>query len=271
MMMKKIPLVILFSLLLIGTASAYLVNVDAPSTLTKGDVLTANATSNFPAGIRLDVALFSPYSGNQYQKNTVIVQQNGQFNTTFQTTDLLTGNYKVEVLENTDYPIGSSAVVRKIVTIVDRSGEATVTAPLSQAFNGSLIVSGTAKNLKTASIIVTVTSQGSTIYGPQYILTDEKGGFQTLVPIPAAGAYTLVLADNAGTISQTAITATNGTTPVQTTVSVNGTASSAVTTVTSAVNNSSTVAATIPATTQKSPLPWALALLGVGLLALRRH
>ena len=53
MMMKKIPLVILFSLLLIGTASAYMVNVDAPSTLTKGDVLTANATSNFPAGIRL--------------------------------------------------------------------------------------------------------------------------------------------------------------------------------------------------------------------------
>lgn len=271
MMMKKIPVVILFSLLLIGTASAYIVNVDAPSTLTKGDVLTANGTSNIPAGIRLDVALFSPYSGNQYQKNTVIIQQNGQFTTTFQTTGLLTGDYKVEVLENTDYPIGSSAVVRKIVTIVDRSGEATVTAPLSQAFNGSLLVSGTAKNLKTATILVTVTGQGSTIYGPQYILTDEKGAFQTLVPIPAAGTYTLILADNAGTISQTVITAGNGTAPVQTTASVNGTTSSVVTNATTPANTWSTVAATTPATTQKSPLPWALALLGVGLLALRRH
>ena len=68
MMMKKIPVVILFSLLLIGTASAYLVSVDAPTTLTRGDVLTANGTSNIPGGVRLDVALFSPYSGNQFQK-----------------------------------------------------------------------------------------------------------------------------------------------------------------------------------------------------------
>lgn len=266
MMMKKIPVVILFSLLLIGTASAYIVNLDAPSTLTKGDVLTANGTSNLPAGVRLDVALFSPYSGNQYQKNTVIVQQNGQFTTTFQTTDLLMGDYKVEVLENTDYPIGSSAVVRKIVTLVDRSGEATVTAPLSQAFNGSLLVSGTAKNLKAATIMVTVTSSGSTIFGPQYILTDEKGTFQTLVPIPVAGTYTLLLADNAGTISQTVITADNSTAPVQTSP-VNTTGSSAVTTVTTAANTP----VTTPATTQRSPLPWTLALLGVGLLALRRR
>ncbi len=275
MMMKKIPVVILFSLLLIGTASAYMVSVDAPTTLTKGDVLTANGTSNIPAGVRLDVALFSPYSGNQYQKNTVVIQPNGQFNTTFQTTDLLSGDYKVEVLENKEYPIGSSAVVRKVVTIVDRSGEATVTAPLSQAFNGSLLVSGTAKNLKAASILVTVTGQGSTIFGPQYILTDEKGAFQTLVPITAAGTYTLILADNAGTISQTAITVGNGTAPVQTTTaSVNGTGSSAVTTMTTAANISSTIAATTPmtpATTQSSPLPWGLALLGVGLLALRRQ
>jgi len=275
MMMKKIPVVILFSLLLIGTASAYMVSVDAPTTLTKGDVLTANGTSNIPAGVRLDVALFSPYSGNQYQKNTVVIQPNGQFNTTFQTTDLLSGDYKVEVLENKEYPIGSSAVVRKVVTIVDRSGEATVTAPLSQTFNGSLLVSGMAKNLKAASILVTVTGQGSTIFGPQYILTDEKGAFQTLVPITAAGTYTLILADNAGTISQTAITVGNGTASVQTTTaSVNGTGSSAVTTMTTAANISSTVAATTPmtpATTQSSPLPWGLALLGVGLLALRRQ
>lgn len=275
MMMKKIPVVILFSLLLIGTASAYMVSVDAPTTLTKGDVLTANGTSNIPAGVRLDVALFSPYSGNQYQKNTVVIQPNGQFNTTFQTTDLLSGDYKVEVLENKEYPIGSSAVVRKVVTIVDRSGEATVTAPLSQAFNGSLLVSGTAKNLKAASILVTVAGQGSTIFGPQYILTDEKGVFQTLVPITAAGTYTLILADNAGTISKTAITVGNGTASVQTTTaSVNGTGSSAVTTMTTAANISFTVAATAPmtpATTQSSPLPWGLALLGVGLLALRRQ
>jgi MYXO-CTERM domain-containing protein len=275
MMMKKIPVMILFSLLLVGTASAYMVSVDAPTTLTKGDVLTANGTSNIPAGVRLDVALFSPYSGNQYQKNTVVIQPNGQFNTTFQTTDLLSGDYKVEVLENKEYPIGSSAVVRKVVTIVDRSGEATVTAPLSQTFNGSLLVSGTAKNLKAASILVTVTGQGSTIFGPQYILTDEKGAFQTLVPITAAGIYTLILADNAGTISQTAITVGNGTASVQTTTaSVNGTGSSAVTTMTTAANISSTVAATTPmtpATTQSSPLPWGLALLGVGLLALRRQ
>jgi hypothetical protein len=271
MMMKKIPVVILFSLLLIGTASAYMISVDAPSTLTKGDVLTANGTSNIPAGVRLDVALFSPYSGNQFQKNTVIVQQDGTFTTTFQTSSLLTGDYKVEVLENTDYPFGSSAVVRKIVTLVDRSGEATVTSPLSQAFNGSLLVSGTAKNLKTATILVSVTSQDKIIFVPQYILTDEKGAFATLVPITAAGTYTLVLADNAGTISQTPITVGSGTAAVQTTAPVNGTASSVVTTVTTAGNTSSTAAATIPATTQKSPLPWVLPLIGVVLLALRRQ
>ncbi len=260
-MTRRIFLLLCLCPLLIAAASAYIVTIDAPRTLTAGEPLVVNGTSTLPAGYTHDLVLYSGPS--ERARTTIVVQQGGTFSARFDTTGLPTGDYRVELVQPADPGFfGSASVTSRGVTIVDRSGEVTVTSPAAQSDINNLTVVGTAPGKQSGSIAIAVTGPGNYTFGPEYIRTDANGAFSKSVPIRGPGQYQVALSDPAGLIMRYTVTV-SGAQQATVTVTVPPTAISTTTT------TASTATTIIPVTTAPTRSGISLfAVLGAGLLLL---
>lgn len=260
-MTRRLLLLLCLCPLLCAAASAYIVTIAAPGTLTAGEPLIVNGTSTLPAGYTHDLVLYSGPS--ERARTTIVVQQGGTFTGRFDTAGLPTGAYKVELVPPVDPGFfGSDSVTSRLVTIVDRSMEVTVTSPAAQSDVQNLTVAGTAPGKKNGSIAIAVTGPGNYTFGPEYVQTDANGAFSKSVPILGPGPYQVSLSDPAGLITRYTVTvageARSNTSATVPPISTSTAATSAA---------AATATAPITAGTTRAGLS-PLAVLGAGLLLL---
>jgi hypothetical protein len=144
--MKRIALVAILALLLVGGAQAYLVTIDAPEKVQAGAPLVVTGTTTFPAGTLIDIVLYpSEFTvPSEIARQTVVVDETKTFLVTVPTTDLQAGQYKVEAQLSPDLTssLGSSSVLWKLVQVVDRSNEIVLKVPKDQSISEALMIEG---------------------------------------------------------------------------------------------------------------------------------
>lgn len=259
-MTRRLLLLLCLCPLLIAAASAYIVTIDAPRTLTAGEPLVVNGTSTLPPGYTHDLVLYGGWA--ERARATIVVQQDGTFSARMETAGLITGDYRLELVPPADPGFfGSSSVTSRLVTIVDRSKEVAVTSLPAQNDLQNLTVAGTAPGKASASIAIGVTGPGNFTFGPEYVRTDANGAFSKAVPITGPGEYRVTLLDPAGIITRYTVTVA-GESPANTSATLPPTETS---------TESTTAAATTPVPVTSAPTQAGLSPvvgLGAGLLLL---
>ena len=217
-MTRRLLLLLCLGSLLIAAASAYIVTIDAPRTLTAGEPLVVNGTSTLPAGYTHDLVLYGGWA--ERARATIVVQEDGTFSARMETAGLITGDSRLELVKPADPGFfGTSSVTSRFVTIVDRSKEVAVTSPSTQGDLQNLTVAGTAPGKPSASIAIAVTGPGNFTFGPEYVRTDAKGAFSKAVSISGPGEYRVSLLDPAGVITRYTVTV-SGASPSDTSATV---------------------------------------------------
>lgn len=204
--MKKIVLLIMGLLFLSGFASAYLVNIDAPDTLSVGKPLIVNGTTTFGIGTPIDVVLYYQLTTTtEIKRKIVYVQSDYTFRAVFDTTGLKTGMYKVEVPTN---GMGNSVNMR-VVNLVDRSDDIQLKSATTQNFNQRISIAGSIKGDENSGVQIEVIGPGNiVVFGPGYINTDYLGNFATDISISEPGEYEVSFTDARGYVGKRIITVT---------------------------------------------------------------
>jgi hypothetical protein len=279
--MKRIILLALCLTCIVATASAYQLYLVCPESVQVGIPLKCSLDSNLPAGTTFDVNFYlSQYTATPIDSKTVTIQEHATDMSAptmyllFETKGLAGGQYKVEAdfAGSEGGRLSDDSKTWQLVKLMDRSGEITITSPMSQPFSEALRIEGSITKLGDEGVQLEVRGPDGRIFGPQYIGTKENqrdgsGVFTQKVTVTVPGEYDVYFADAAGFIGiktftvQPAATAT--TTPVSPTAVIT-------------TKPPTTVPTPLPTTTQSplSLLPVAAALTVVGLLAVtmaKRH
>jgi hypothetical protein len=212
--MKKIVLLVMGLIFLIGSVPAYQVNIDTPDSLAVGKPLVVTGTTTFGIGTPIDVVLyFQLTTTTEIKRQIVYVNSDRTFKTVFDTTDLKPGMYKIEVPANGN----SDSVTMRLIQLYDRSDEILLESSTSQPFSGKLSLTGTIKGDENSGIQVEVRDQDEhVIFGPQYVNTNYLGYFSTDIPITSPGEYAVSFTDSKGFIGTLTITSVGTLTPVVT-------------------------------------------------------
>ncbi len=203
----------LFLALMVAGASAYEIVIDAPTSIQAGAPLVVNGTTNLADGVSISIALSNAdYTTLEIEKKDLVVRhsdENKSFSVVFDTTGLKKGQYKVEVLPVQDFSFLGSSVTIRPVTLVDRSDELVITPPLSKEYDGSLTIAGNSARLINSGVKVVVTSSnGTLLFGPEFIGTDYMGYFSKTFTIPEPGNYLVNFSDARGFIGNITYTIT---------------------------------------------------------------
>jgi hypothetical protein len=270
--MRRYVLVFLLALACVSAAQAYILNIDVPSQVQAGAPLIVTGSSTFPAGTGFDVVLSrSQYTSDEVARRSTAIGSDGLFTATFDTIGLDGGQYKVEArLNGIDASkLGTSSSTVKIVQIIDRSKELTITSPLLQSMPDALLIAGSLDKAGNGGVQIQVSGPSGNVFGPQYIATQATmgqnlGRFSKQVSVTEPGNYFVTLYDSRGYIARV-------------TFQVTGTAATPVVTIpeTPVITETQTPAqpASPVAPVAKSPLPvilFAGSLLIAGLFAIRR-
>jgi hypothetical protein len=201
--MKKTVLVVLGLLFLSGSVTAYQVNIEAPDTLTVGKPLIVTGTTTYGIGTPIDVVLYKQVTTSTWvDRKIAYVQSDRTFRVIFDTTELKKGAYKVEV------PVDGqgNSVTMRLVNLVDRSDEISLTSPVLQPYTGKLYIAGTVStDINSGVQIAVFDSDNIPVFGPQYVNTNSNGIFSADVPITQPGEYEVSFTDSNGYIGQRVI------------------------------------------------------------------
>jgi hypothetical protein len=202
--MNKIVLLVMGLLFCIGCVPAYQVVIQAPDTLTVGEPLIVTGTTTFGIGTPIDVVLsYQLTTSTEIMRKIAYVMDDKTFRVVFDTTDLPTGMYKVEVPTN---GMGNSVTMR-LVNLVDRSDEIHLSSQTTQSFNGKLYITGTLSKDTSSGVQIEVIGPDNTnIFGPLYINTNYQGSFSADFPITGPGDYEVSFTDANGYIGDRIIT-----------------------------------------------------------------
>ena len=270
--MKRIFLIALCLMGIMGTASAYQLYLSCPETVQVGIPLKCSVESNFPAGTTFDVVLYqSGYTATSLSRVSVTIQENhATLYQLFDTKGLPGGQYKVEVQFNglEEAKLSSDSVTWQLPKLLDRSADITITSPVSQTPDEALRIEGSITKLGNDGVNLEVRGPEGTVFGPQYIGTrlDLKTGagiFTQKVTVTGPGEYDVYFKDATGYIGVKTFNVIASVTSSPTTVPK-----------TTVITSRPTTAAPTPLpTTTKSPLsllPAGAALAVIGLLAVFR-
>ncbi len=273
--MKKILLIALCLASLAGPALAYGLYLDCPASVQAGDPLKCSIDSDLPAGYSLDLVLYrSQYTATELSRQPVTIQEdhNTQYRL-FETQGLPGGTYKVEMQLKTtsgEESLRSDSVTYKLIQVLDRSNEITITAPVTQNLEDALRIEGSIAKLSNEGVQIEVRGPEGRIFGPQFIGTktevkDDSGIFTYKVPVTSPGTYEVSFSDGKGYIGIKKFIVTEPPTPVSTTVPT-----PVPTTLLPTTRTPTTVPTPVPTT--QSPLPLSIVMGAVGaagLLAVR--
>jgi hypothetical protein len=208
--MKKLAVLFMgICLLIIGTASAYGLNINCSDKIQVGQPLKVSIDSDFPAGTSFDLVLYeSRYTATEISRQTITIQEDKQTQyKLFDTTGLRGGDYKAEIqFHGADSPrLRSDSVIVKLVKIDDRSGEITITAPITQTVDEALRIEGAIRKAGNNGIEIEVRGPSGPVFGPQWIETknDLKSGdgqFVKTIPVGTRGDYMVNFQDTKGFI-----------------------------------------------------------------------
>jgi hypothetical protein len=266
--MKKYFLVLLLvSLMLVGSASAYGMYLNcSPTTIPVGQTLKCAVDSDFPPGTSFDLVFYqSQYSSTEIDRQAMTIQpaKATQYKL-FDTTGLKGGQYKVEIQFSGVVPdMRSDSVSSMLVTLTDRSSELTITSPTTQNLANALVIAGSLKKGGNDGIQIQVDGQSSgRVFGPQYIRTTNNiqsgdGFFSQTISVTQPDDYNVQFADAKGTITTIPF---HVVAPTTATTVPTVTATKKVTTI-------KTTAPT-PIPTTKSPLPAVLVIGALGIAIL---
>ena len=218
--MKKFVLFVLGLIFLIACASGYSIVISAPDSLPVGKPLVVTGTTTFGIGTPIDVVLYYQLTtSTEIQRNVVYIQSDRTFRTVFDTTGLPTGTYKVEVPANGD----GESVTARVVQLIDRSEDISLSSPVTQNFKNTMYVAGTIKGDENSGVQLEVLGpEGIVIFGPKYINTNANGDFSADVPITKPGDYEISFTDASGYIGSRTVTIL-GATPVPASLTNTGT------------------------------------------------
>ena len=269
--MKRILLIAFCLASIVGTASAYGLYLDCPASIQAGFPLRCSIDSDLPAGNTFDLVLYhSQYTATELSRQSVTIQadKNTQYRL-FDTQGLPGGMYKVEIqLKSTggEESLRSDSVTLKIVNIIDRSSEITITSPVTQTLEEALRIEGSIDKLSNEGVQIEVRGSEGRIFGPEYIGTktnvkNNAGIFTYKLPVISPGTYEVSFSDSKGFIGTKKFEVAEPPTPEPTTVAA-----------TVPVNTprpvTTPIATPVPTTLSPLPLPVVLGALAVaGLLA----
>ncbi|MDO8872573.1 MAG: hypothetical protein Q7V05_07580 [Methanoregula sp.] len=217
--MKKIVLFVMGLVFLSGFASAYQINIDAPVSLSVGKPLIVTGTTNLGIGTPIDVVLYYQLTtSTEVERKVVYVLSDKTFKTFFDTSNLKKGTYKVEVPAP---GLGSSSVNMRIIQLIDRDDEISITSLLRQSFNGRMYIAGSIKGGENSGIQIEIVGPSNTVvFGPSYVNTNNAGLFSADISITEPGDYEVSFTDAKGFIGTRTISITGeptmGVTPVAT-------------------------------------------------------
>ena len=257
--MKWILLIAFCLACIVGTASAYSLTLDCPATIQVGLPLKCSIDSNLPAGNTFDLVIYhSQYTATGVSRQSVTIQedQNTQYRL-FETQGLPGGMYKIEVqnLKRGEEGLSSDSVTYKLVNVLDRSNEITITSPVIQDPEEALRIEGSIEKLGNEGVQIEVRGPEGRIFGPSYIGTKEDiklgaGVFTYRVAVTSPGTYEVSFSDTKSFIGIKKFTVSAPPTLLPTTVP---------TTIPTTIRPQTTLPTPLPVTTQ-SPLPLPLVL-----------
>jgi hypothetical protein len=183
--MKRILLLCLATaLFVIGNASAYGLYLSCtPTQISVSQTLKCSVNSDFPAGTSFDLVFYrSQYTTTEISRQSVTLQGGNatpQYRL-FDTKGLQAGQYKVEVqFSGTEASsLRSGSITDQIIQLVDRSGDITITSPMTQTIGNALLVGGSIANEGNNGVELKVTGEttGQVVFQQQYIRTTSNGG-----------------------------------------------------------------------------------------------
>jgi hypothetical protein len=207
--MKKIVLIILLlSLLCAGTASAYYLNLSCPDSLQAGLTLKCSVDSTLPAGTSFNLVFYqSMYTATPLDSLPVTIQENHatQYKL-FDTRGLKGGQYKVEIQGIDESRLSSDSFSSRLVKLIDRSDEITLTSPTTQNLADALQIAGSIAKKGNEGVEIEVRGQNvGTVYYPQYIPTTNDirsgaGVFNRKVTVTRPDDYDVYFRDSNGLI-----------------------------------------------------------------------
>lgn len=206
MILKK-PVFLLLVILILcfgitWNVSAYYMNIDVPREVHVGDVINVTGMTNIPPD-SINI-IFSETRNIPIErgKETIILSDKGDksFNTSFETTDLVKGQYKIEVIGNTIHAYSGGSRSIRIINLVDRSDEVILTSPDSQQFDGELDIEGYIRDFTENAVQIDLFLDGNPVFGPEFIPVNKQGDFSYDIPIFSAGPYTIRFTDYNGMI-----------------------------------------------------------------------
>jgi hypothetical protein len=205
--MKKIVLFITGLVFLSAFASAYQVNIDAPASLSVGKPLIVTGTTNLGIGTPIDVVLYYQLTtSTEVDRRVVYVLSDNSFKTFFDTSNLKKGTYKVEVPAN---GLGTSSQNMRIIQLIDRADEISLSSPSRQSFNGKIYIAGSIKGGENSGIQIEIIGpDNNVVFGPSYVNTNNAGAFSADVSITEPGDYEVSFTDAKGFIGTRTISIT---------------------------------------------------------------
>ena len=234
--MKRILLIALCLMCIAGTASAYQLYLSCPVSVQVGLPLKCSIDSNFPAGTTFDLAFYqSGYTATAISRQSVTIQDTHatQYRL-FDTRGLPGGQYKVEIQFTgpEESSLSSDSKTWQLPVLIDRSGDITITSPMTQTVDEALRIEGYIAKVGSDGVEIGVRGPDGGIFGPQWIgtkinLQSGAGVFTQHVPVTGPGEYDVTFSDAKGFIGvvtfkvsapvTTAPTTLPATTPVITT------------------------------------------------------
>ncbi|MBN1167860.1 MAG: hypothetical protein JXA44_12145 [Methanospirillaceae archaeon] len=193
---------LIFCLVCIGDVSAYYLNLEVPRQVQAGDLINVTGSTNIPP----DTVTITFSAGSnvpvEYGSFSIVFDERGDktFNTSFETTGLLKGQYKIEAKGENVHTFSAGSRSIRIVDIVDRSDELILSSPDVQQFDDKLDVDGYIRNFKENAVQLDLFLDDAHLFGPEFIPVDRHGDFSYEVPIYAAGEYFVRFSDYKGLI-----------------------------------------------------------------------
>jgi hypothetical protein len=216
--MKKIILIALCMMCIIGTASAYQFYLSCPESVQVGIPLKCSIDSNFPAGTTFDVNMYqSGYTATPVKSQTMTIQENHPTQySILDTKGLPGGQYKVEIgfIGDDESRLSTDSVTLQLPVLIDRSGDITITSPMTQIIDEALRIEGSIAKIGNDGVQIEVRGpDGSSIFGPKWIGTTEliqsgAGEFTQKVTVIKPGLYDVYFKDQKGYIGVKTFTVT---------------------------------------------------------------
>ena len=208
--MKSSVWLVIFCLLLIAPVSAYQLLMETPAEINVGQTLKVMGNSTLPAGTSFDLVMYyAQYTATEIERRTVTLQDynNKTFLIPFSTRGLKSGLYRIEMQSDSrvEERLSSDSVTQRLVKVVDRSGEITITSAMTQDIKDALMIEGSIAKLGNDGVKLEVRGPEGPVFGPTWIETKREmklgaGEYTKTINVNVPGDYDVHFTDAKGYI-----------------------------------------------------------------------